>query len=277
MKFKKINEKQIQCLISQDELLEKGMDIDDFLENKDKTEEFLREIVDEAQDVLEIEEMGHYFSVQMHILKTGNVSIVINLEGDDGHNEKNLPGDMTGAMNRMKHMLELMNENLAEQDDEDDWREIEKDLEDVLSSVGKKIEETADTEYVDDDGNDLKDGAESFADIAARMPKGGKSDKIQDLLEGVPIIIRIDSLEDCIRMSKTMHSLERIKSALYKYDDEFYFQISFKGNARQVAGQILIVSEFAEDIFVQEDGGDIIVEHGKCILADKAIDTLAGL
>ena len=83
MKFKRISEKQIQCLISQEELVEKGIAIDDFLDHRDKTEEFLREVVDEAQDVLDIEEMGHFFSVQMHILKTGNISLIINLEGDD--------------------------------------------------------------------------------------------------------------------------------------------------------------------------------------------------
>ena len=44
MKFKRISEKQIQCLISQEELVEKGIAIDDFLDHRDKTEEISRQM-----------------------------------------------------------------------------------------------------------------------------------------------------------------------------------------------------------------------------------------
>ena len=38
MKFKKISDTTIRCIISQQEMWEKGIEIDDFLDHRDKTE-----------------------------------------------------------------------------------------------------------------------------------------------------------------------------------------------------------------------------------------------
>ena len=47
MKFRKLDDHKIHCIISQEEMNEKGMRIEDFLDHRDKTEEFLREILAE--------------------------------------------------------------------------------------------------------------------------------------------------------------------------------------------------------------------------------------
>ncbi|MBQ4300458.1 MAG: adaptor protein MecA, partial [Lachnospiraceae bacterium] len=143
MKFKRISEKQIQCLISQEELVEKGIAIDDFLDHRDKTEEFLREVVDEAQDVLDIEEMGHFFSVQMHILKTGNISLIINLEGDDGHGESLADAEQASSVLdkiRDKHGDDLIDDTSS--------GSIKDFIEHLIQSAG-----FGDNEEVDADGN----------------------------------------------------------------------------------------------------------------------------
>ena len=55
MQFRKIDEHKIHCIISQEEMSQKGIQIEDFLDHRDKTEAFLREILAEAKYELNLE------------------------------------------------------------------------------------------------------------------------------------------------------------------------------------------------------------------------------
>ena len=77
MRFKKINDTTIRCIISQEEMWEKGIEIDDFLVHRGKTEDFLRDIVQQARDELDMDGIGHAFSVQMSVMRTGEISLLI--------------------------------------------------------------------------------------------------------------------------------------------------------------------------------------------------------
>ena len=96
MKFKKISDTTIRCIISQQEMWEKGIEIDDFLDHRDKTEEFLRDIVEQARDELDMDTIGHAFSVQLSVLRSGDISLLI-VEDEEG---------------KMQHRLEDFRERL---------------------------------------------------------------------------------------------------------------------------------------------------------------------
>ena len=49
MRFKRINVDTVRCIVSETELIENGLQMDDFLQNDGKTEEFLRKIVSMAE------------------------------------------------------------------------------------------------------------------------------------------------------------------------------------------------------------------------------------
>ena len=49
MRFKRIDEETVRCLISESELNENGLELEDFLNNKGKTEDFLKKIISMAQ------------------------------------------------------------------------------------------------------------------------------------------------------------------------------------------------------------------------------------
>lgn len=305
MKFKRISEKQIQCLISQEELVEKGIAIDDFLDHRDKTEEFLREVVDEAQDVLDIEEMGHFFSVQMHILKTGNISLIINLEGDDGHGESLADAEQASSVLdkiRDKHGDDLIDDTSS--------GSIKDFIEHLIQSAG-----FGDNEEVDADGNtsnverpisneelDSIMGYEGFSDAfgelcnnlkkmiaeddvtdslveqkANQSAKHDVNENPDEILGGNPVFVRMETLDDCIRMSKALKDVKCNYSKLYKYDEEYYIEIAFINDSKFVAGQIMTISEYAEEIFTFDEGGALIEEHGKPIIAEDAVAVLAKL
>ena len=84
MQFRKISDTKIHCVISKEEMWEKGIGIDDFLDHREKTEEFLREVLAEARYELDLKDMGPFFSVQMSVMPEGDVSLVISGEQTEG-------------------------------------------------------------------------------------------------------------------------------------------------------------------------------------------------
>lgn len=305
MKFKRISEKQIQCLISQEELVEKGIAIDDFLDHRDKTEEFLREVVDEAQDALDIEEMGHFFSVQMHILKTGNISLIINLEGDDGHGES--LADVEQASSVLDKIRDKHGDDFI---DDTSSGSIKDFIEHLIQSAGFGDNEEADTDghtsnverplsneeldsIMGSDGftdafgelcNNLKkmfaedDATDSVVEQKANhSTKHDANENPDEILGGSPVFVRMETLDDCIRMSKALKDVKCNYSKLYKYDEEYYIEIAFINDSKFVAGQIMTISEYAEEIFTFDEGGALIEEHGKPIIAEDAVAVLAKL
>ena len=45
MRFKRIDVDTVRCIISEEELMENGLEVDDFLQNDGRTESFLRKII----------------------------------------------------------------------------------------------------------------------------------------------------------------------------------------------------------------------------------------
>ncbi len=68
MKFKRINVDTVRCIVSETELNENGLQMDDFLQNDGKTEEFLRKIVSMAEEEVGFKVQGGPLSVQVAVL-----------------------------------------------------------------------------------------------------------------------------------------------------------------------------------------------------------------
>ena len=77
MKFQKVNDNVIRCIISQEEMNEKGVKIDDLMDNRSKAEEFLRGILQEAREKLDFQTSGEALNVQLSIMKDGDVLLMI--------------------------------------------------------------------------------------------------------------------------------------------------------------------------------------------------------
>lgn len=237
VKFRKLSENKIHCIITQEEMFEKGIEIEDFLERRDKTEDFLREIVTEASYELNLDEMGYYYNVQMSIMPEGDVSLVISSE------DMNSVGD---ALTEFGKRLQ--------------------DFKEIMSAAKKELDAAR------------KHASEKKAE--GQPAQGGREQsdgKKEDPLIRCPLWIRTDSLEHCIAIAKNIHNLGPMESALYKYDGEYYMRLLFSHRERQIAGAIIVASEYAIETFTEEQGGDFLLEHGEAICKKEAIETLKQL
>jgi negative regulator of genetic competence, sporulation and motility len=112
---------------------------------------------------------------------------------------------------------------------------------------------------------------------ANQSAKHDVNENSDEILGGDPVFVRMETLDDCIRMSKALKDVKCNYSKLYKYDEEYYIEIAFINDSKFVAGQIMTISEYAEEIFTFDEGGALIEEHGKPIIAEDAVAVLAKL
>lgn len=72
MKYKKINEATVQCIITQEDMMEYGLTLADIFERNEKGEEFLRDVIERAHD-----EVGYQ-------INNGNIAMQITPLKDKG-------------------------------------------------------------------------------------------------------------------------------------------------------------------------------------------------
>jgi negative regulator of genetic competence, sporulation and motility len=77
MKFTKVNKNTIRCQMSREEMSERGIEINDIMEDRGKAEAFLRDILTEAKNSLHFDLKGEALNVQMSVMKNGTVTIQI--------------------------------------------------------------------------------------------------------------------------------------------------------------------------------------------------------
>lgn len=247
MQFRKISDTKIHCVISQEEMWEKGIEIDDFLDHREKTEEFLREILAEAKYELDLEDMGHYFSVQMSVMPEGDVSLVISGEKSN---------DVQGALAEFGKKLQ--------------------DFKEIMSAAKKQLEQKKQEEQQSVEADAKQDEPEQTEAMEEVDQPEKNGTATPDVLQ-IPVWVKVASMEDCIRLSQMLLPKLPLESALYKYRDSYYWRLIFLQEEHQVAGMILVVSEFAGEVFTEDQGGGVISEHGQCILKKEAVETLASL
>ncbi len=80
MKIKRVGKHAIRCILSAEEMWESGMQVDDFIQDKDKTEEFIRDIVEKAHEEIGFECTGEAFSVQISLMADSSVVLMISNE-----------------------------------------------------------------------------------------------------------------------------------------------------------------------------------------------------
>ena len=77
MKFTRLNENVIRCVITKEEMFDYGIEISEIVDNRDKAEDFLRRVMQEARYELDYKTQGGALSVQIAVLPEGDVAMTI--------------------------------------------------------------------------------------------------------------------------------------------------------------------------------------------------------
>lgn len=77
MKFRKINETTINCIITQDDLKEHGINLDDLFDRKKNAVEFIRGVILKAANSVNLSMKNDYTSMRISVLPDRSVSLTI--------------------------------------------------------------------------------------------------------------------------------------------------------------------------------------------------------
>ncbi len=98
MRFTRLDDNSIRCVISGEEMDEHGIRIDDLMDDRDKAESFLRYVLEEADEELGFKTESDSVNVQVSILPSGDIAMMIT---DD-------------TQSAIEHMLAHMEEGIRE-------------------------------------------------------------------------------------------------------------------------------------------------------------------
>ena len=108
MKYKKINEATVQCIITAEDMLEYGLTLSDIFERNEKGEGFLRDIIERAHD-----EVGYTINgenIAMQITPIHNQGLVVTFTNES-------PAAFRDILQHLKDVLQGVSAELSKQDD----------------------------------------------------------------------------------------------------------------------------------------------------------------
>ena len=108
MKYKKINEATVQCIITAEDMLEYGLTLSDIFERNEKGEGFLRDIIERAHD-----EVGYRVSgdnIAMQITPMQNQGLVVTFTNES-------PAAFRDILQHLKEVLQGVSAEFNKQDD----------------------------------------------------------------------------------------------------------------------------------------------------------------
>ena len=106
MRFKRISTDTVRCIVSQDELMENGLDMDDFMSNSGRTEEFLRKMLTQAEQEVGFRVQGGPLTIQVAALPENKLALTFS-EKQAGSNFMEL---LEGLRSAMSNLSDAVNE-----------------------------------------------------------------------------------------------------------------------------------------------------------------------
>jgi len=227
MKFKKIGEDKIRCVITKEEMEQNGMELGDFVSDQEKTQSFIRDILAEACETLGIETHAKAYSVQMTVMPQGDVALLISPDSSSG---------LATAIEELKKHLTGLQETL---------------------STTKKDPVTA-----------IKGSTADVPVQPAEAIVDNDKDEVTSQYVKTPLWAILTDLDSSIELCKRIPKYEGIKSVLYRYGNDYYVKLNFELTRRQISAVILVIAEYATQMFTESFDGAFLLEHGDVICED---------
>lgn len=97
MEFIRIDENTVRCIVNEDDMKEYDVEIDDFLKNKSKVQDFLHTIVERASDEIGYEPKDGLLAMQIMMLPKNRLAITFSEKMEEGGELGDLIQQVAGA------------------------------------------------------------------------------------------------------------------------------------------------------------------------------------
>lgn len=250
MRFQKINENSVRCIITQEELDARGVVVEELIANKEKASQFLKYVLKEADYAVGFHTEGAILNVQISVMPNGAVSMMIS--DDEDVLLKNVLSEMKS---RLKAFKDLMNTKGTIDKADADKLQLPMGQAFIDDGIGTDI----DTDIVSTPATPAIDDKENDKDQLIRMA----------------FWLKLDNIDNCVGVAHTLSDVPDIPSTLYKFNDDFYIEMQLMLTRSELLDFICKTTEFGSQIFPSNgESSREIKEHGTIIIKDTAITDL---
>lgn len=242
MKFRRINEDTVRCIVSKEDMQEYGIVLEDFFKNKGKLHEFLHEVVEKAEQEVGYEPKEGLLSMQIMPISQNTISITFTEQGNGSY----------------EGMLDDIKDSVAEILSEEEGTLT---VEDILDD---------EDDYEDEDNDD--DENEEF-----KSDKSSEENKKNTIVVGMEksstIMIAMQSIEKIADFCRMLNIDKTVNSELYRLDNRnMYCLIIEKKRLSSVLMRriLLLAVEFTSHITDEMKIIAYVREHGENVIEKSA-------
>ncbi len=125
MKYKKINEATVQCIITEEDMQEYGLTLSDIFERNEKGEGFLRDIIERAHDEVGYTISGDSIAMQIMPLKDKGLAVTFTNES---------PAGFRDILQHLKEVLQGVSAEISRQEEEERQARKQEQLDELNES-----------------------------------------------------------------------------------------------------------------------------------------------
>ncbi len=141
MKFRRIDEDTVRCIVSKEDMQEFGIVLEDFFKNKSKIHDFLHEVVERAEQEVGYEPKEGLLSMQIMPISQNSIAITFTEKEDGGYDDmiNNIKETVADIISENEAEEELQTDDVIEEfEDEIEVKEEKDDLVDQDSIIEKQ-------------------------------------------------------------------------------------------------------------------------------------------
>ncbi len=283
MKLKRISDNTIRCTVSAEEMDQYEINLDDLLGHRDKAENFFRRILRQAEEELGFEANAGDLNVQLSVLPKGDVSMMIS-KGDSvtiGDMISHITEALDGLIDeKSKDALnEIVSHRKKEKEDKPSFEKSAKKNSNDFGDGLKHGKDAARQKAQEVANIDLTKKAPTEEDIAIARVGEELNAQRQDLFEQLrkPLWAAFSSMDQAIQMVRRLDPEMEIPAELYERYSIYYLRMNFTDKIEEASNAVLLISEFADTVYVEDTSAKIFKEHANTILKKDAIDILRSL
>ncbi|MBP3195547.1 MAG: adaptor protein MecA [Butyrivibrio sp.] len=293
MEFKRINKDTVTCIITEDDMDEQGIKLEDLFEKKKEAMDFLHEVMKKAEEEVDYKPTGSFMPMQITVLPDHSISLTLseNASASFGEILKNLTEK--AGIKIPKNILEDLGDSVDEERI-NRLNEYLNSLKRLTNSVKNIMEETGLSEKHDENADNIievnssatvEDGKKKAARISnsasikdkALSPEE-KEKRDNNRLNFHEYVFTFKDIRTVITFCNKTPKNINVISSLYKNEStgEYYLDlIRGEENAKAFASLFTMAYEFGHFKATNQN----IIAHYKenydCLIKDRAIEKLA--
>ncbi|MCR5102661.1 MAG: adaptor protein MecA [Butyrivibrio sp.] len=264
MKFTRVSKDTVNCIITEDDMDEQGIKLEDLFEKKKEAMDFLHKVMEKATEEVNYTPSGSYTPMQITVLPDHSISLMLSENSDEAFTDilKNLTEKV--GLRFSKSFLE----ELGDSNDEERISRLSEYLQGLkdIAEPGKKSRKSKIVKK----------------DSSVSTKKTDKTNRIKELekLDFNDFVFSFDNMRTVIEFSSTVSRNIKVDTKLYKNSKSGKFYMIFSRaneKPKKFASLFSTAYEFGKYTTVSKTMIAHIDESSELIIGEKAIEKLKKL